>query len=244
MAENKSMESRSADTEYSPAPVWFATTSVNNNTTKPLFPVGWHESQPEKEALDHESRRALNQRIRTVCLDFRAGKFVDPDFIGGTFVMVPGFKKPSGPHPFMKLSAYYVVTAEVRSLLERLDPGPLHFHAIEALKLNREGPVWEGADLHVMQVLTCRREVVVEDSRGLDFSIGKLADGTDILPPGERELHGSLVVTPPAAGSAEMWLNDQLDGSLFLSDRIVSELKAAKLTRGWGLKRCTVKTLH
>lgn len=107
----------------------------------------------------------------------------------------------------------------------------------------RTKPLWEGADLHVMQVLECRRETVTEESRALS-RIGNPDIGTNSFLVGPTDGEDPMVVLPPAEGAAGMWIDDRLMGALFLTDRIAKALRAAKFTRAWGLRACRVKLLH
>jgi hypothetical protein len=51
---------------------------------------------------------------------------------------------------------------------------------------------------------------------------------------------GDISVAPGALTGPDLWLDDTLGGSLFLSDRLVTALRAAKLTRRLPLYRCPV----
>lgn len=163
-----------------------------------------------------------------------------------SFSLIPERKKPSGPQPLMNFGgSWTIVTAETRRLLKDLKPGRLRFDPVEVLNAARTAPLWEGADLHIMQVLTCRREVLIEESYGIGKKrLDITPDGTDVFMIHSIDRHDALVVAPPERGGAEMWLDDRLMGALFMSDRVATALKAAKLTRGWSLKRCVVKAVH
>ncbi|MGS4946723.1 hypothetical protein ACVDG3_14675 [Meridianimarinicoccus sp. RP-17] len=51
---------------------------------------------------------------------------------------------------------------------------------------------------------------------------------------------GDISVAPGALTGPDLWHDDTLSGSLFLSDRLVTALRAAKLTRRLPLARCPV----
>ncbi|MEM9798384.1 MAG: DUF1629 domain-containing protein [Pseudomonadota bacterium] len=223
-------------------PVWFATGSVDSSGAKPILPVGDHEE--DKAKLSSEEIKENAKRQKELVSRYRAGREVPAEEIGTQFALMTTAKKPARPQPFMKMFGRLVVTSETREVLEGLDPGPLKFHPIEVLNAARTAPLWEGAELHLMQVLTCRRAMVVEDSKWLSKRVGTCADGEARYMATALDMDDALTVTAPTDGTAEIWLDDRLDGGLFLSGRIAKALKTAKLTRGWGLKRCVVKTLH
>jgi hypothetical protein len=137
-------------------------------------------------------------------------------------------------------SSRLVVTSEARALLEGLAPGPLSFHPITVLNAARTKPLWDGAELHVMQVLECRRETVIEESGAVGRAIGKCLDGASLHMVGPTDGPDPIVVRPPAEGASEMWVDDRLYGALFLTDRIAQAIRAAKMTRHWGLTECRV----
>ncbi|SFJ37589.1 hypothetical protein [Jannaschia pohangensis] len=225
------------------ADVWFASSSVSTRSPKPIWPIGWHDE--DLESMSSEEKRQFAIANKANFLAYRSGQPVEPAQLGTRFALCTGLKTPAGPQPFMLLFSRMVVTGETRALLEELDPGPLRFHRIEVLNAARTKPLWDGADLYVMQVLSCRREVLMDESPNLGpRPVDRTPDGQDIHMVYVSSTMEPLVVVPPAEGGAEMWLDDRLSGALFLTDRVAGALNAAKLTRGWGLRRCDVVTRH
>ncbi|WP_141134317.1 hypothetical protein [Jannaschia aquimarina] len=223
---------KEAGAKSGPVRVWFAAGSVDNNASKPIWQVGQHDI--DVDPLTKEQRIALRKKNKVVRQAYRSGVEVSAADLGPTYSLIPDERKPSGPQPFMLFGGLEtIVTAETRALLEELDPGPLRFHAIEVLNAARTAPLWKGADLHVMQVLTCRRAVVVAESRALGDPVGKCPDGEALyMVSTSHEMKDAMVVLPPPEGAAEMWLDDRLTGALFVSDRVAKALRAAKLSRG------------
>ena len=51
---------------------------------------------------------------------------------------------------------------------------------------------------------------------------------------------GDCPLSEGALSGFDLWMEERLEGGIFLSDRLVKALKAAKLTRGMPLKRCRI----
>lgn len=222
--------------------VWLAEVSTSSAFTKPIFRIGDHEADLEGWAYD-EVATHLEERA-TVRSKYRSAIPLSHEELGTSFSLMPNRKKPSGPHSIMNFGAdRLIVTGETKTLLEELDPGPVQFFPIEVLNMPRTKPLWEGADLHVMQVLECRHDTVTEESQALS-KIGNPDIGTDSFFVGPTDGEDPMVVLPPPEGAAEMWIDDRLNGALFLTDRIAKALRAAKFSRAWGLRECRVKLLH
>lgn len=226
-----------------PSRFWFATGSSNNSTSKPLNEVGQHWEDIQR--MDKETAAAWSAQSRAFSDAYRSGRPIAPRDMPRRFSLIRNRSKPSGPPPFMLWGGtYMVVSAETRALLEGLAPGPLAFHPIEALNTAATAPLWPGAKLFLLQVLACRRAVVIEESRGIGKPNDRCLDGEAQRMVFALDEDDALVVAPPLAGDAELWIDDRLMGALFLSDRVAQALKAAKLARGWGLRRCRTKTVH
>ncbi|WGH80032.1 hypothetical protein [Jannaschia ovalis] len=86
---------------------------------------------------------------------------------------------------------------------------------------------------------------MAEESYGISDRLhGHTHDGEEIHMISATDMDDALVVLPPRDDAPQMWLDDRFHDALFVSDRVAKALKAAKLTRGWGLRRCVVKTVH
>ena len=226
-----------------PPRIWFADGSVNSHTSKPLFRVGDHWEDHER--MGNEERTARVDQSRAFMAAYWSASPIAPADVPRAFSLMPNRNKPSGPQSFMLfVGLYTVVSAETRALLERLDPGPLAFHPIEALNAAQTVPLWPGAELYLLQVLTCRRAVVIEESRTISEPIERCLDGEAQRMVIAHDEQDAVVVAPPPEGGAEIWIDDRLMGAMFLTDRVAEALKEAKLSRGWGLKRCVTKTVH
>jgi hypothetical protein len=55
---------------------------------------------------------------------------------------------------------------------------------------------------------------------------------------------GEISLLAAALDGPDIWIDIRLRNSFFLSDRLAKALKAAKLTRSFGLRRCRVLPLH
>lgn len=55
---------------------------------------------------------------------------------------------------------------------------------------------------------------------------------------------GAVAVSANALKGPDIWIDTRMVRAFFLSDRLVQALKAAKLTRSFGLRRCRVVSLH
>ena len=51
---------------------------------------------------------------------------------------------------------------------------------------------------------------------------------------------GDIAVTSAALDGPDLWIDPKMKDAFFLSDRLVQALKAAKLTRRFGLRKCRV----
>ena len=225
-----------------PPRIWFAGGSVNWHYSKPISEAGHHYDDHQR--MGDDERAAWSARYKAFSPAYRSGLPIAPENLPRRFSRIRNRQKPS-LQPFMLFAGVYaVVTAETRALLEGLGPGPLGFHPIEALNTATTAPLWPGAELYLLQVLTCRRAVAIEESGSIGKPIERCLDGEPMRTVSTSIAEDALVVAPPRGGGAEIWIDDRLFGAIFLTDRIAKALKAAKLAGGWGLKRCVTKTVH
>ena len=139
-------------------------------------------------------------------------------------------------------SAFTAVTAEMRGLLESLNPGPMMFHPINVANATRTAPLWEGAELFIVQFLEVRRETIIDQSGALSKKpvAGTCPDGAGRHLIGSTDGPDPIVVLPPMEDGAEIWMDDRVENSIFMSDRVAQAIRGAKMSRAWGLLPCRV----
>lgn len=143
----------------------------------------------------------------------------------------------------MSFGGMPVVTAEARALLEGHDIGPVHFHPVRGLDAARARPLWaECPQVYALNVSTVKR--------GLDVAATNPEDKAPRVGPMPRSLpdgapwfsvrgrgDDDLAFAPSVLDGPDPWVDDQLFGAVFLSDRLAKALTEAGLSRGWGLRR-------
>ncbi|WGH80031.1 hypothetical protein [Jannaschia ovalis] len=132
-----------SDQKARPAKTWFASGSVAVSAAKPIYPIGRHDE--DKANLSNDKRKENAARSTQFLAAYRSGRDLSAAEVGEQFALRPGRNKPQTPQPFMKMFGRYVVTAETRALLEKLDPGPLRFFPVEVLNAARTAPLGAGS---------------------------------------------------------------------------------------------------
>lgn len=114
-----------------------------------------------------EERELSSQREKDLYYTYRSGVALTPDVLETEFSLMPKSPKPAGPPVVMSMGGFTVVTAEARAFLEGLDPGPMLFHPINVSNTARTAPLWDGAELFIVQFLDVRRETIIDQSGAL-----------------------------------------------------------------------------
>lgn len=147
-----------------------------------------------------------------------------------------GTKVPEGdtPPPFMSMNSIPGVSAETKALLEQFDLGETYFRPIRILDRNRKYELWD-QDYYVLNV--CNRRQWVDMSTP-DFPVFDPTPRPNHEPPCYRAVSPEkLVVSDEALSGPDIWKDECVRDSIFVSPRFAKALKAAQLDKGWRLKK-------
>lgn len=221
--------------------VWLARVGGDLKFQKPILATAF-QKDVRAGLSTREERDLSRQRAKDLYNTYKSGVVLTLDVLETEFSLLPKRPKPAGPPVVMSMGGFTVVTAETRALLEGLNPGPMLFHPINVANAARTAPLWDGAELFIVQFLEVRRETLIDQSGALSKTpdAGSCSDGVGRYLLGPTDGPDPMVVLPPKEDGAEIWMDDRVENSIFLSDRVAQAIKAAKMTRAWGLLPCRV----
>lgn len=213
---------------------WF----VNGiQTTLGMKNVSMIGIDPEDERGKTEDEiRAVARRQRKGVHALRDGFQIEPDGMPPIFRWGTGSKVPEGdtPPPFMSMNSIPGVSAETKALLEEFDLGETYFRPIRILDRNRKYELWD-QDYYVLNVCNRRQWVDVSNPVLPVFS-PEPWPRTD--PPAYKVINPEkLIVSAEALNGPDLWKDICAKDTLFVSPRLAKALKAAKLDKGWRLKK-------
>ncbi|WP_298911271.1 DUF1629 domain-containing protein [uncultured Aliiroseovarius sp.] len=135
---------------------------------------------------------------------------------------------------FAMIGGYWVVSNEMKQVLEQFDLGKTTFYPTKLYEHDRKTEV---AGTHY-----CINFAEVKDSFLPEHSpeVKKPYDSVDYYNLEAWMEEGLVAVSGDTFGGVDLWLEKNLRQALFFSDRLVSALKKAKLTRRLSLRKCTV----
>ncbi|WP_170789773.1 hypothetical protein [Ruegeria lacuscaerulensis] len=135
------------------------------------------------------------------------------------------FSGPYGP----------VVSRAVADVLREADLGKTQLYPLKLCQHDRVRPV-EGE--YFTLALGEQKTAFVPEQSNRVKPLGNKPDTW--ITRGLKPADFDFVVSDVALGGPDLWVDPQLHWSLFLSDRLVKALRAAKLTRRFGLSKCKV----
>jgi hypothetical protein len=139
------------------------------------------------------------------------------------------YKKP--PH-FSLPGGNPIVSDEVKQVMQQFDLGQTSFYPTTLYKHDRKTPV-EGSYycINFGETKTCCMPEESQRTKKFDalfWTIKQFAED------------GDVAVNASALQGVDLWVDTRIRKSLFFSDRLARALKAAKLTRTFGLRKCRV----
>lgn len=111
-------------------------------------------------------------------------------------------------------------------------------YSVRVLQYDRETPV-EGS-YYFLNFGNQKTAFLPEMSQ----CVKKVYDHSDIWALKGKIDEDAVAVSANALNGPDIWIDPRMNRAFFLSDRLVLALKAAKLTRSFGLRRCRVVPLH
>ncbi|WP_171212076.1 imm11 family protein [Ruegeria sp. HKCCA5426] len=217
--------------------VWISTTWNNGNAIKGVirkeFQNYWLAGQQPEVAEKYQT--LLKQAFSKI----KKGEPLTEEEVGETWYYGtgPGETTPN----FMHGGGLPIVSDSAKSVLERFDLDQTYF-----CNLNLQAPAGHPTTDEPYYILN----VCNKRSMGNYEALGPEGDLTAPLDnlAGQIFLSRSgwehkLVVIPEALGGPDIWIDPKIPKLLFLSERLVSALKAAGVDDGWGLVRCSVGVL-
>ena len=134
------------------------------------------------------------------------------------------------------IGGYWVVSQEMKDVFEQFDLGKTSFYPTKLYEHNRKTEV---AGTHY-----CINFAEVKNSFLPQHSpeVKKPYASVDYYNLEGWMDEGMVAVSGDALDGVDLWLEGSLRQSLFFSDRLVSALKDAKLTRRLSLRKCKIVT--
>ena len=224
--------------------VWYASAARNVNAQVPIHPILFRDWSDKR--LADGDMPAIKIRIDIWLDSLKVGRLIEPDVFFHDWALIPDRRRPKAPSPMMSFGGTPVVTAEARALLEGHDIGPMRFHPIRVLDAKREAPLWPDCpEVYALNVGTVKRglDVAATNPEGKPPRVSLMprklpGDVPTFFVNGNKD--GDLAFAPSVLDGSNLWVDDQLFGEVFLSDRLAKALTKAGLSRGWGLRRCRI----
>ncbi|WP_214646790.1 imm11 family protein [Ruegeria lacuscaerulensis] len=217
--------------------VWISTTWNNKSGVTPMtrreYERHWLSAQPNEVKEKYRARLdGTFEKVR------KGGKLTEAE-VGDVWYY--GSQDGNPAPSFMNGGGLPVLSNSAKTVLEQFDLGETYFHSIRL-----QAPAGHATTDEPYYILS----VCNKRSMGNYEALGPEGDLTapldnlagQIFLPRKGSEH-KLVVTPEALGGPDIWLDPKVPELLFLSERLVSALKAAGLDDGWGLVRCPVGVL-
>lgn len=135
--------------------------------------------------------------------------------------------------PDVFLGAAWIVSAEVATVLQQFNLGRTSLYPTRLFQHDRKTPV-EG-NYFCLNFGEVKSALVPEKSPAAE--IPRYGGKRDLSPSVED---GGLTLTRQACAVPDLWIDTELTNAVFLSDALVQALKAAKLTRRFGLRTCVI----
>lgn len=142
---------------------------------------------------------------------------------------------PKSLPDFMQAGGQYLVSDRLRAVLETANLGATSFHSVELFRYHRATRI----DLPYSIIAFGETKNTV----ALEQSLYRKGPSDGNLP----ELNfapkdNDLTLSNQALLGPDLSIEENFDSAFFLSDRLVQALKAEKLTRRLGLRRCRIST--
>ena len=223
--------------------VWYASAARNVNAQLPIRAVEYQDYLDKK--LPEGRAAAVRENVNDRLDAFKSGRLLHPVTFLSEWALGKDERSPKAPSPMMSFGGTPMVTAEACALLETHDIGPVRFHPIRVLDAKREAPLWPDCpEVHALNVGTVKRGLDVAATNNAEWPIvaprkGHTPTGLTHYSVRGRE-DDNLAFSPVVLDGPDLWVDDQLEGEIFLSDRLAKALTKAGLSRGWGLRRCRI----
>ena len=133
---------------------------------------------------------------------------------------------------FFKPSGFWVVSGAVANILKKHDLGSSQVTKVKLLKTNRKDPI-EGEYYNL--ALSEFKDTLLPNASTALRTWPNQTWALSFEPTNDQVALASSCLTGP-----DLWRERQLPNAFFLSDRLVSALREAKLTRHFKLYRCRI----
>ncbi len=131
-----------------------------------------------------------------------------------------------------------IVSAATAEVLRGADMGRGALYPIKLFQQDRTTPV-EG-EYFSLNIGETKAALVPEQSEALDRNW----PGHEVFSALEVDKNDQIAVRDVALAGADIWIDPAMSTGFFVSDRLATALKAAKVTRNFRLKRCRVLKDH
>ncbi|MGB3471342.1 MAG: hypothetical protein WBA51_11015 [Erythrobacter sp.] len=135
---------------------------------------------------------------------------------------------------FFIANALPVVSDRLATVLRRFDLGDASLYPVPVLKKDKATPV--DGDWHFLNFGNVKHAFIPEQSGGSGF---EQIEGTDYWIMGGYGKHDAIAVSTDALSGPDIWVEPRCVSVFFLSNRVVSAIKAEGLT-GFDVVKCKV----
>ncbi len=203
--------------------------------TEATKPIAWVSAAPmdstrrrqfSVDIIEEDKKRGLEILRRT-----KSGSPVSADELPKTFYSKISQDNKKRPDIFMA-DGWWIVSEAVAEIFMQHDLGSNQLAKVQLLKMNRKTPI-EGS-------YYCLTFSEHKESFVANRSTGFQSFGNGLFCLELKNENDQVALSATALSQPDLWLEKNFHMAFFMSDRLATALKQAKLTRFFSLYRCRI----
>lgn len=204
-----------------------------SNQSKPRF--AWVSAAPKDPSkirgFHVDIIEANRERGVEIISRVEDGRCVDPDELPKVMWAKQTTDNTKRPDFFMPAGSW-VVSGAVAKILKKHDLGSSHLSKVKLLKTNRKDPI--GGEYYNLALSEFKETWILDKS----VELRARPKGNWSLP--FEPANDQVALSSDCLTGPDLWRERNFFGAFFLSDRVVTALREAKLTRHFKLYRCQI----
>ncbi|MEO9826794.1 MAG: DUF1629 domain-containing protein, partial [Paracoccaceae bacterium] len=201
--------------------VWVSRAMQDSTLVKPFLTADIWDDDEKADAAGKALKR------------FRLGHPIPSNLFPSECFVNDMMKKVRNLPPIFECASFWVVNEELATVLRHFDIGKTTFHPTKLFQFNRKTEIrgkyfFINFDTRKDTFLPEQSENVRKNRPTIPWALGPLVKD------------GDVAVDQGALVGADLWFEETMWKAIFMSGDLVDALRAAKLTRRLGLRKCKV----